>query len=102
METIKQDVLNTLYDQEMFDLPDEKILYEETKLFITGVYTENDAKAEFTRVMNYLEQVAEKFTSPDKLTVFKPTDYTPKPTFLSKEKIVYDALEQNEFRLFAS
>jgi hypothetical protein len=102
METIKQDVLNTLYDQEMFDLPDEKILYEETKLFITGVYTENDAKAEFTRVMNYLEQVAEKFTSPDKLTVFKPTDYTPNPKFLPKEKIVYEALEPNEFRMFVA
>lgn len=101
-DTIKQDVLNTLYDQEMFDLPDEKILYEETKLFLTGVHTETDAKAEFTRVMDYLERIAEKFTSPDKLTKFKPTDYTPTPTFLPKEKIVYDALEQNEFRMFTS
>jgi hypothetical protein len=79
----------------MFDLPDEKILYEETKLFIKDSFSEKDAIAEFTRVMDYLEQIAEKFTSPDKLTKFKPSDYSPSPTFLPKEKIVYDALEQN-------
>jgi len=102
MPSIKQDVLNTFYDQEMFDLPDEKILYEETKLFIKDSFSEKDAIAEFTRVMDYLEQIAEKFTSPDKLTKFKPSDYSPSPTFLPKEKIVYDALEQNEFNLFVS
>jgi hypothetical protein len=100
--TVKQDTLNAMYEAEMFDLPDEKVMYEETKLFLGGVWTENDAKAEYNRVMTYLEQVADRFSSPDGLTKWTPNSVSPNPTFISKEKVDATVKEQNEFTMFTT
>ena len=102
INTVKQDTLNAMYEAEMFDLPDEKVMYEETKLFLGGVWTENDAKAEYNRVMTYLEQVADRFSSPDGLTKWTPNSENPKPTFTSKERVEATVKEQNEFTMFTT
>jgi hypothetical protein len=100
LPTVRQDIMNAIYDLEMYDLPDEKIMYEETKLFLTGVWNENDAKNEFTRVMTYLEQIADRFSSPDGLTKWKPTDMQPTPQFEEKQRVDATVKEPNEFTLF--
>ncbi len=100
MRQLKQDVMNAMYEFEMYDLPDEKIMYEETKVFIKEVFTENDASNEFTRVMDFLNSLADKYSSPDGLTKWKPTDTNPNPTFTSKEKTEFVVKEPQDFTIF--